>query len=201
MQNIVGSNPPRYPPNTMHVSKEDTFYLTVKRPLEGLRLLRWLLTKFYSRKRKFEDGELEVLFLLSEYFLKLRNKGFFDKHGLEFLKLRRLAELTLKPTLERHEEAQEQLLLQARVLMNPRVLRSLPKNYHRKFLSRENRRLKRPHPEQRRIGVGYRDKGSTSDPAQDGSPQWREVAVSTDVRNGVIRSEHKRWWESEVFFR
>jgi len=32
--------------------------------------------------------------------------------------------------------------------------------------------------EQRRIGVGYRDKGSRRNPALDGSPDWREVVLS-----------------------
>jgi hypothetical protein len=34
-------------------------------------------------------------------------------------------------------------------------------------------------PPQPYIGVGYRDKGSLRDPAKDGSPHWKEVAMSS----------------------
>lgn len=37
-------------------------------------------------------------------------------------------------------------------------------------------------PQQRYIGIGYRDKGTAKNPAEDGSPSWQEVAVSAENR-------------------
>lgn len=58
-------------------------------------------------------------------------------------------------------------------------------------------------PEGRRIGVGYRDKGSRRDPALDGSPDWREVSQnsqehiirSVEILTGVDRDDPAFNWD------
>lgn len=200
MTEIEANTPPRYPPNPMLVSKDFSFYLKVKAPLEGLRVLRWVLTQFYKSGQKFDPEMKEVLFLLSEYFNGYRNESFYIAHGIEFLKLKTLARIAIKPTLERNEVAVQRLLLSQGTLMSPRLLLSFPADYHRQFLATFNRSIKADHPEQRRIGVGYRDKGTASIPSNDGSPRWGEVAVSFQVRFGLIRSKPETWWRLERFF-
>jgi len=67
----------------------------------------------------------------------------------------------------------------------------------------ESELLPRKLPEARRIGVGYRDKGSRRDPAIDGSPDWREVAMSTledrirevELFCGVVRESTDFDWD------
>jgi hypothetical protein len=45
------------------------------------------------------------------------------------------------------------------------------------------------------LGVGYRDKGSRRDPAQDGSPSWQEVANSEKMRALSDNSTESYWAE------
>lgn len=202
MEVIGGRHPPRHPPNTtLKVTEYDTFHLRLKCASEGLRALRFLLTSFYSRGKNWEETELVALFEISEYFNSYRNKAFFDKHGVEFLKLRTLARLSvLNRELTSTERAQEKLVLAQQVLFNPRAFRSLKALSPNRLLGRLNRRLKRPHPEPRRVGVGYRDKGAATDTAIDGSPRWTDVAVSPQVRFGLLSKPTEEWWALGTFF-
>jgi hypothetical protein len=44
-----------------------------------------------------------------------------------------------------------------------------------------------PRPtEPRRVGVGYRDKGSRRDPAEDASPSWQEVAAANSLEERLL---------------
>jgi hypothetical protein len=54
--------------------------------------------------------------------------------------------------------------------------------------------LKKNLPAERYIGIGYRDKGTAKNPAEDGSPSWQEIAQSNrslDSRIEEIRNELK----------
>lgn len=194
----TGRTPPRHSPKTMLVSKDDTFSLKVPSGKVALLLTRWLLTKFYRSGRKYSDEEKAICYLVAEYWNSYRNEGFYQKNQLELLKLRQLMRFSLKPgKLGRHEEVQEKLILQQTVLFTPRAFLSLPGDFGRGFLLRKNRKLARPHPELRRIGVGYRDKGTARDSAIDGSPRWEDIAVSPSSRYGSL--EGKSWWEVSEF--
>ena len=198
MEEKTSRTPPRYSPNTMLVSGEDTFSLRIPSGKAALLLTRWLLTKFYRSGRKYCDEDKAICYLVAEYWNSYRNKGFYSKYELELLKLRLLFKLSLKPgKLEAAEKNQEILVLNQKCLLNPRAFLSLPESFARRFLSRKNRRLKRPHPELRRIGVGYRDKGAARFSSIDGSPRWEDVAVSLTSRMVILES--KRWWEVTEF--
>lgn len=204
MKRNLGRTPPRYSPNPMQVSEFDTFSLKLKTGFQALQYLRYLLTSFYANGQQFASQQDEASFyLVGEYFEHYRNPGFYQQHALEFLKLRMLARLVrtrLSRELLRHEREQQKLLLAQRVLLNPRAFRGQKHQWEGGFLHVNNRRLKRPSPEPRRIGVGYRDKGTAGDPSYDASPSWQTVAVSEKVRYGVIRSRSPSWYDQIEFF-
>lgn len=65
----------------------------------------------------------------------------------------------------------------------------------------ENRRIKRKLFEPARIGIGYKDKGSLTNTAEDGSPKWQEVA-SNWLEDLEVRGADSIWRNSatgEVF--
>jgi hypothetical protein len=177
MPDKIGRTPPRYSPNTiLEVSEHKTFSLRIPTAKFALQILRWLLTKFYSRGRKYTETEHVIVYLLAEYLENYRDRRFLDTHKLLLLKLRLLTNLSLKPVLKHYEKRQEEILLSQRILFSPRAFLSLPADFALKFLSVKDRRRKKDHAPLRRIGVGYRDKGAAKFPAIDGSPSWQEVA-------------------------
>lgn len=198
MESKSGRTPPRYSPNPMQVSEDFTFGLRFPSGLTALRSLKWLMTKFYTSGKKYTDEEEVILHLIAEYWNSYRNKRFYQKHGTELLKLRLLSRFSLRPgKLEPHEEVQEKLVLSQRVLFSPRAFLSLPSKFPCRFLYRTNRRLKRKSPEPRRIGVGYRDKGTARVPSFDGNPSWGTVAVQPTRTENV--SSGVSWWELNDF--
>jgi hypothetical protein len=199
MEENVGRHPPRHPPNPIQVSKWNTTHLRIENAKQALQILRWLLTKFYRSGKRFTDKEIFALYEISQYFENYRQKGFFESknRGL-YLRLRLLANLSLKPELKTYERAQEKLLLSQRTLMNPREFLGLPPSFLQKFLFVRNRRLDRKPQEPRRIGVGYRDKGATQVTSYDGSPRLSEVIRGT-ADPFLFREESKEWWEVTHF--
>jgi hypothetical protein len=183
----------------MLVSKWDSFSLKIPSGKAALLLTRWLLTKFYRLGKKYSDEDKAICYLIAEYWNSYRNERFYLNNELELLKLSVLMRFSLRPgKLEPHEKNQEILILRQRTLFTPRAFLSLPKVFTERFLSRKNRRLNKTHPELRRIGVGYRDKGTARESSKDGSPRWEDVAVSPQTRffNDL---ESKRWWEVSEF--
>lgn len=199
MESKKGRTPPRYSPNPMQVDRHKTFRLKISSGLEGLKLTKWLLTKFYRSGKQFTEEENCIAHLLAEYWNSYRNKAFFQKHGLEFLKLRTLFRMAMTPgRLEPWEVYSEKLILSQFVLFSPRAFLSLPPSFASSFLKSDNRQLRRPCPPPSRIGVGYRDKGTALKPSKDGSPCWKEVAVSQKMRERDYFSASE-WWESSEF--
>lgn len=49
--------------------------------------------------------------------------------------------------------------------------------------------LKKKLPPERFIGIGYRDKGTAKNPAEDGSPSWQEVAQSNLIEQKLTLKE------------
>jgi hypothetical protein len=198
MKDNEANDPPRYSPKTMRVSKDDYFSLRIPSGRVALQLTRWLLTKFYRSGRKYSTEELAICYLLDAYWNSYRNKAFFLKNETQFLKLRLLMRYSCIPReLEKHEKVQEKLVLSQTVLYSPRAFLSLPEEFAVRFLSRTNLKHRSPHPELRRIGVGYRDKGTASVPSYDGSPRWKEVAVSKENRREKLVPIS--WWEVQRF--
>lgn len=203
MVSKLGRTPPRYSPNPMQVNEHKSFRLKIRNPSEGLLLFRYLMTKFYRCGQKWTCSQDEASFyLVGLYFEELRNPGFYSKHELDFLKVCSLARVVLARSqgeLPEHLRQQEILLLRQRVLLNPRGFLGLELRFKGGFLRSTNRQLRRPCPEPRRIGVGYRDKGTAQNSATDASPGWQEVAVSRQNRNeiafGLPSSSVVRWFD------
>lgn len=203
MKVLEANTPPRYSPNPIQVSKDSSFYLSIGTAREGLQLLKWLLTQFHRRGRLYSEKELIVLWLLSEYFNSYRNKGWWKANELEFLKLKSLAQLSLcSGRMKDYQKYQEKILINQNILFSPRAFLGLPFNYLDRFLKVLNRKKRRRLKDLRRIGVGYRDKGTASKPSIDGSPRWSEVAVSEKIRKeeSLHFGNFREWWETSTFF-
>ena len=163
------------------------------------------MTAFYHNGQRW-SSELErnSFFLAGEYFTYYRNPGFYRKRELNFLKVRSLARVIREKErgdLPPHLKATERLLLSQRILLSPRVFRSLQHRFEGGFLRVDNRQLRGKCPEPRRIGVGYRDKGTAQDPQYDASPGWKEVAVSRLNRLPLgSLADIKRWYTDLRFF-
>lgn len=200
----LGRTPPRYPPNPMQVSEHKTFRLKIATASEALLYIRYLMTEFYANGRKWSTSlEENSFFLAGEYFTGYSNGGFYDKHELDFLKVRSLARIVYhrgQGELPAHEEAAEKLLLSQRVLLNPRAFLGLKRRFRGGFLRVTNRQLRGKCPEPRRIGVGYRDKGTAQNPPYDASPGWQEVAVSRLNRLPLGGLCKIRWYTNVRFF-
>lgn len=200
----LGRTPPRYSPNPMQVSEHKTFRLKIGSAKEALLYIRYLMTTFYHNGKEWPSQQEEVSFILAgEYFTGYRNPAFYSKHELDFLKVQSLARVVRARSsgeLPRHLEAAEALLLRQKVLLVPRVFRSLKQRFEGGFLHVSNRQLRRPCPEPRRIGVGYRDKGTAQNPPTDASPGWKEVAVSRLNRLPLGGLCKIRWYTDVKFF-
>lgn len=74
-----------------------------------------------------------------------------------------------------------------------------------KFLVKDSDDLNKKFPPSRYVGVGYRDKGTRSNPSFDGSPHWKEVAghhgpiKKTEQHDGTSTGEYNQ--EADASFR
>jgi hypothetical protein len=200
VKEIETNTKPRQPPNLKSRVLQGRNQLSLRKMTlrEAVTLLRFLLTKFYRNDRKYTEEERAAIQLLDLFFHGVRNKGFYKTRGLEFLKLRTLLRITLKyDSLENCDKAKEFLLLKQRVLFSPREFLGLEHQMKRRpFLGVKSLDSGGLPLQPRQIGVGYRDKGTASEPSQDGSPRWTEVAMhySTQEPEGTLHSIE--WYEA-----
>jgi hypothetical protein len=203
--NKIGRYPPRYLPKTIfEVSKDQTFRLKLKHPNEGLVLLRYLCTKFYARGETLLKDEEIIWYLVLEYFRELRNvtlgAQYFSSTELQSLfALSRHYATFRSSEYPRWALAQIAILKRNAGLLSPRAFLGMQKQFEVEcFVKRDNRNL-RPEPQPlRRIGVGYRDKGTAAIPHQDGTPRWQEVAGKA-IAECPIKEHYGKIW-TRCFF-
>lgn len=164
------------------VDRNQTFSVRIPSVSKAFSGLRYLLSKeFLGRTWSLEE---EVLyFYLVEYLLAYRgNKRIFQLiQNHTYSGLLRLVELR-QYQLESGDKAQwveAQKRAYSKVLMSPRAMLGIGKEFITEFFRRKNRLLNRIPPPQRFIGVGYRDKGATSEKSFDASPSWQTVGSSS----------------------
>ena len=181
----IGRTPPRYPPKPtfLEVSKDRTFSLKLRTPSQGVSILRFLFTKFYARGEVLTDTEVILLELLKIYFEELRNAPFGkqvlrDTQLMGTFALFRMWNTFHSTELPSWAKNQVDLLIR-QYSMSPRAFLGFEKLFKvEDFIKSRNRKLATCPPPQRRIGVGYRDKGTAAIPHLDGTPSWQQVAVS-----------------------
>jgi len=163
-------------------------FVTISRRAKRITLQRYLLAKILYEKEKFNIADLGALF---ENQLWLERKcgteeDFKKKFGrsLEVLsELLKLINFRVQISEKAINGFRKKLLdSELKDFIFPRRNFQSIRTQYGKFyqLSKEYSELYskiRKVREVRRIGIGYRDKGTRKDPAKDGSPSWQEVAL------------------------
>lgn len=172
--------------------KKGAYKLKIKKGIRKKDLFRFLLAKMLYEK---EEGlHLDEFLVLWELYLQLqetlaKDPSFREKYGVffenTFYFFRELGNQREFPIriedcensryLERLSEILFPMLPTRSAYFGLKGQKSLKSGFSLVF---ESELLNRKLAPGRRIGVGYRDKGSRRDPALDGSPDWREVACS-----------------------
>jgi len=206
--------------------KKGAYKLKIKKGIRKKDLFRFLLAKMlYEREEGLHLDEFLVLWELYLHLLEINSKDpsfrekyerFFKDSFFFFRELGSQKEFPIRieennnlQYLERIQNVLFPMLPTRSAYFGLKGQKSLKSGFSLVF---ESELLQRKVPEGRRIGVGYRDKGSRRDPALDGSPDWREVALSHQERRiqnveillGVLRESPEFDWDlvynsSELF--
>lgn len=197
--------------------RKGAYKLKIKKGIRKKDLFRFLLAKMlYEREEGLHLDEFLVLWELYLQLLEVQSKdpSFKEKYGTffknSFIFFRELGSQKEFPVrieeqgnlqyLERIAKVLEPMLPTRSAYFGLKGQKNLKSGFSIVF---ESELLLRRVPEGRRIGVGYRDKGSRRDPAFDGSPDWREVAMSlqekriVEVENllGIVRESSEFDWD------
>jgi hypothetical protein len=180
MDSMQGRTPPRCPPNPkLTVSKEKTFRLQVRNTSEVFTALKFLFTKFFARGEDLSDLEHVLVDLLLAHLASIRSAQ-FGRQLLASVELQRILVLGRLYNTFRGEalpswaQAQVGVLAKQRTFFDPRAFLGVEKIFTADNLIRvDNRLLRRAPRPPRRIGVGYRDKGTTQPLHIQGSPGWK----------------------------
>jgi len=213
---LPGNSDPRLQ-NLENFLSRGAYTVKIKKGIRKKDLFRFLLAKMlYEREEGLHLDEFLVLWELYLQLLEVNSKdpSFSEKYG-EFFKnsfifFRELGSQREFPIrieenenlqyLERITEVLEPILPTRSAYFGLKGQKSLKSGFSLVF---QEELLQRKISEGRRIGVGYRDKGSRRDPAFDGSPDWREVAMSLQEDRiryvedslGVIRESPDFDWD------
>jgi hypothetical protein len=168
------------------------YSLRIKKGIKKKDLFRFLLAKMlYEREEGLHLDEFLVLWELYLQLLEVLSKDpsfrekyelFFQNSFVFFNELGNQKEFPIRieenensQYLERISKVLEPMLPTRSAYFGLKGQKSLKSGFSLIF---QEELLERKVSAPRRIGVGYRDKGSRRDPAFDGSPDWREVAAS-----------------------
>lgn len=200
-----------------NILKRGVYTLKIKKGIKKKDLFRFLLAKMlYEREEGLHLDEFLVLWELYLQLLEVQSKDpsfrekyedFFRNSFLFFRELGSQKEFPIRieeqenlQYLERLSKVLEPMLPTRPAYFGLKGQKNLKSGFSLVFA---DELLSRKIPEGRRIGVGYRDKGSRRDLAFDGSPDWREVATSRQedrIREvetflGVIRESPDFDWD------
>lgn len=184
-----------YAKGLLVVSKDFTFRSKFKHANQAYSVLRFLLTKVFDRAVSLDDIENVLLYEAVDFLNQYRNDQFFrSKEG--WLTLKRLTEIYLSsPEFEKTTWLSNQvhILKSSGHLLSPRSYLGLESQMKpERFLVRLNRNLAQSPPPKRRIGVGYRDKGTAKIDFIDGCPSWQEVAAHASFDVQAHRRDYSR---------
>lgn len=188
---LPGNSDPRLRTLESFLAK-GAYRLKIKAGIKKKDLFRFLLAKMlYEREEGLHIDEFLVLWelylqlqglLSKDPSFKEKYERFFRDSFLFFQELGNQKEFPIRVEddenlqyLERIRDVLEPMLPTRAAYFGLKGQKNLRSGFSLVF---EDEILQRKIPEGRRIGVGYRDKGSRRDPAFDGSPDWRDVAMS-----------------------
>jgi len=193
------------PYGELTVSKEITWRVKRISNLEALKVLKFLLTKVVQEEEPLTMRETFVCFEYADFLESQKDRSFLAKYGQETdLCIRFFDFLRKNPDASKIDVSAVlrtlNFSLGRRFLYSPHAYYGLKNNSFKplKTLVKTNRSRRGNLPEQRYVGVGYKDKGNKRIPHFDGSPSWQEVATSTVKKLTV--DLHKLDW-SKFFFR
>lgn len=197
--------------------RKGAYKLKIKKGIRKKDLFRFLLAKMlYEREEGLHLDEFLVLWELYLQLLEIQSKDpsfrekyetFFRNSFIFFRKSGSQKEFPIRiedegnlQYLERIASVLEPMLPSRSAYFGLKGQKNLKSGFSLVF---ESELLSRKIPEGRRIGVGYRDKGSRRDQAFDGSPDWREVACSLQEKRismvedflGIVRESPDFDWD------
>lgn len=184
MSRKTGRHLPLQPPiadEALMVSKDITFRVRITNANHALKILRFLITKFYCYRDTWTEKDSIIICYTAEWFKSYRNPGFY-KSAKKWLALSLLTGIyrEFEDELPSFAKAQVDILL-PQVRFSPRAYLGMKGSILTNLLVRDNRRLRKRPPPLAYIGVGYRDKGATRFSHLDGSPSWQTVASVTPL--------------------
>lgn len=167
--------------------------IVIGKKVKRISLQRFLLSKFLFEGRKIQEQDIVCLFE-NQIWLEsrcLRDSRFYKKFGREVFSLSNLL---------KNQDAEE-ISEKSIIRVSKRLTLSCPeflvpkRNYEQwksrfagsfhlnPILDKEIRDHYNPKvPPERRVGVGYRDKGSKRNLAKDGSPDWTEISLDENFQ-------------------
>jgi hypothetical protein len=177
--------------------RPDTALLRIGKRVKRISLQRYLLTKPLVELKKVKESDLVCLFE-NQLWLEskcLKDFQFFRKFGTEvftvseLLKNLNTSEISLKSISRISKKVAKFIPSFLVPLRNYGQWKSrFAGSFHlNPIASKEIRDFYLPkRPQERRIGVGYRDKGSKRNLAKDGSPDWTEISMDKKFQRSQI---------------
>jgi len=172
--------------------KKEKFHLKIKGVFRKITLFRFFLAKLlFDKEEGLHFDEFVVMWEVFQTLLDQNDAdpAFASKYGCFFreaiplfLALRNQTEFPIRvdekdpETFDKLVEKLQPFLPSRTAYFGLKSQKSLRSGFSLIF---DSEIPLRSLVESRRIGVGYRDKGSRRNPALDGSPDWREVALSS----------------------
>lgn len=176
--------------------------ISISRRARRITLQRYLLSKLVYEKYEFTASDLLALYL-NQLWLEQKcahDSGFLQKFGKTLEVLSSLmkeinfrtdfTDRALRRFQSRIKENLEDFIFPRRNFAQISILYRgfvQPIDPTLKTLERKSKKLSK-----RRIGVGYRDKGTLKNPAVDGSPSWQEVATHRGPLYEVLHGKKKK---------
>jgi hypothetical protein len=183
-----------------HSIPQTHLLISIGKKVKRISLQRYLLSKFYYEVDRIKEADVVCLFE-NQLWLEsksLKDSQFYRKFGKEVFYLSEL--LKNQNSSELSPKSLRRLTL--RFTSNVPDFLVPKRNYGQwksrfagsfhlnPILSKEVRDFYNPKvPDRRRVGVGYRDKGSKRDLAYDGSPDWTEVSKDQAFQEKEVRRE------------
>lgn len=177
-------------------------WISISRRARRITLQRYLLSKLVYEKNKFSVTDLIALYH-NQLWLEQKcahDSGFLSKFGktLEVISSL-LKEINFRA--EFTDRAVTRFSVKVKSLLEDFIFPS--RNYSQVKLryggfvqpvdiNLTNLERKTKNLHKRRIGIGYRDKGSLKNPAVDGSPSWQEVATHRGPLHEVPNGKKKK---------
>ena len=180
--------PRSHDPNNLKVSKELSFTFRKRGITEMLSAVKYLFSLAYYEESLLSHKQSFVLQGLLDSLLSVNDHAWNEKYRKQLLTVADFYSLVTERDVSSGRQTIEPYKIAINWkckswLMSPHAYygRKVHFRLNRWFIS-INRQLNKAPPPERYIGVGYKDHGTCSNPAYDGSPSWSEVATSPQMR-------------------